>query len=59
MKKTTIAKAALVLAVLIVIAAFSALMQKILLGRHNVAVTSAVVSISAFSLWRLLWKPAQ
>lgn len=59
MKKTTIAKALFAIVTLVVIAALSAFVQSMMFGEHNVAATSVIVSISALSLWRALWKTAR
>ncbi len=54
--KTSIAKVALAVFVLLLVAALSALIQQLLLGRHNVAITSAVISVVVITIWRLLWR---
>ncbi|MEK7726888.1 MAG: hypothetical protein AAB354_00680 [candidate division KSB1 bacterium] len=59
MKITSLAKIALAIGMMVILAVLSILVQQLLFGKINVVVTSAVISTSAFSIWRLLWKPAK
>ncbi|NUO78930.1 hypothetical protein HUU05_02555 [candidate division KSB1 bacterium] len=52
--KISIAKIALAVFVLLLVAVLSALIQQVLLGEHNVAITSAVISVVVITIWRLL-----
>ena len=53
MKFSALAKIILAIVVFIVIAVLGALVQQFFWGKNNVAVTSALISLSAFLLWRL------
>ncbi|MGH9838000.1 MAG: hypothetical protein ACREEM_04375 [Blastocatellia bacterium] len=48
-------KVAIAIAVVVLVAALSTLIQQWLLGKTNVAITSAVVAVSTFSMWRSFW----
>lgn len=54
MKVSALAKIVFAVIVLIVVAALNVLVQQLFWGKNNVAVTSALISVSTFLLWRLL-----
>lgn len=53
--RSTAAKVALVIAAVIIAAVASTLVQQLLFGKTSVATTSAVIAVTTFSMWRLLW----
>jgi uncharacterized membrane protein len=55
-QKSLAAKLAIALAGVVITAVLSSLVQQLLFGKTIVAVTSAVVSVSIFMIWWLLWK---
>ncbi|HMV50277.1 MAG TPA: hypothetical protein PLD20_22230 [Blastocatellia bacterium] len=52
---TTAAKIAITLVALIIAAVAGTLVQQLLFGKSNIAVTTAVIAVTAFSMWRQIW----
>jgi len=55
-QKSLAAKLVIAFAGVVITAVLSTLVQQLLFGKTIVAVTSAVVSVSVFMIWWLLWK---
>lgn len=55
-QKSLAAKVAIAFAGVVSTAVLSTLVQQLLFGKAIVAVTSAVISVSVFMMWWLLWK---
>ena len=55
-QKSLAAKLAIAFAGVVITAGLSTLVQQLLFGKTSVAVTSAVVAVSIFMIWWLLWQ---
>ncbi len=53
--RSTAVKAALLIGAVIFVAIISMLVQQLLLGKTSVAITSPVIAVTVFGMWRQLW----
>lgn len=56
MQKSVTAKVVITILALIFVAVLGTLVQHLLFGKNNVAITSAVISVFAVTMWRLFWR---